>query len=153
MKKIIIFAALAMAIVSALFFLFLGTGRDQIRKMKTLDAMGQISVALDRTLGIKPLDGYDPVSETRKIFSSISATNGQVIDGWGKPIAISFKRALNGFQVSIISSGTDGIMGTKDDLTWDYLLEDKVKKAENVNSNDVGIGVQGVGSNNLTGRK
>jgi len=120
--KIIIATAVSIIVLSACLFFFLQKTREQIKRMRTLDTMGQISVALDRTLGIKPLDGYDPASETQKLFPSVASTDGQILDGWGKSITISIKRVEKGFQVSLISSGTDRIMGTNDDIRQEDLV-------------------------------
>ena len=88
--------------------------------------MGQITVTLDRTLEkSKPLDEYDPVSETRKLFPSAVSMNGKIMDGWGRPIVISIKRIEKGFEISLASAGPDGIMHTENDLSEEMSLSDE----------------------------
>jgi len=118
---IIIFLVISIAVC---FFIY-GKTRNQVRRMTTLDSMGQILVALDRTAGESPLEQYDPVVETQKIFPSISVRNGQIMDGWGNPIKISIKRVKTGLQAYFTSAGPDGVMGSKDDVIREEVLFDK----------------------------
>ena len=89
----------------------------RVERVITWDSMGQILVAVDKTLDSEKLNGYNPVIETQRLFPSIPIKNGQVMDAWNNTIEISILPVLQaGFEVSIISPEPDGIMHTKDDL-------------------------------------
>ena len=81
--------------------------------------MGQIIVAVDRTLGAAPLRDYDPVFETKKLFD-VQVIDGKIIDAWSNPIEISIQQHEKGFSLKLISPGPDGIAGTKDDYVQQF---------------------------------
>jgi len=123
-KAIIVIAVLVVPITG--FLLFLGAKVPvQVKKMQTRDRMGQIYVALSRTPATKPLDECDSVAETLKLFPALAVTHGQIADAWGNPIRIEIKRVGKDFQVHLISAGVDGLLGTSDDITQQYLLTDQ----------------------------
>jgi hypothetical protein len=122
LKAIIVIAVLVVLIMG---LLLRAKVANQVKKMKTLDNMGQIYVALSRTLEAKPLEEYDPVAETRKLFPTLPVTRGQIADAWGNPIGIVIKRVEKGFDVRLVSAGADGLPGTSDDIVQQYLLTDQ----------------------------
>jgi hypothetical protein len=92
--------------------------RTQMERVMTLDTMGQILVALDRTMptnGVHPVK-IDPTGEVQRRFPNIVTVNGEVADAWGRPIRVSINNTTNGFAIEIVSAGPDRQMGTKDDL-------------------------------------
>jgi len=97
----------------------------QVKRMQTRDRMGQIYIALSRTPVTKPLDEYNPVAETLKLFPTLPMTHGQIADAWGNPIRISIKREKQGFSVHLASAGPDGLRSTTDDIVEQYLLTDE----------------------------
>jgi len=125
MKKVFSIASI-LVLGFAAFFIFLKT-QNQIKRTKTFDTFGQILVTLDRTLGTnsQALAIYDPATETKKIFPFVPVTNGQILDAWNRPIKIKLARIENSTQVSLTSFGSDGIIGTKDDLIQNEILLDQ----------------------------
>jgi hypothetical protein len=109
------------ALVSTVLFIQ-GRITGQVKAVKTLDSMGQIYVALSRSLGNEPLEKYNAVAETLKLFPSLSVTSNQIADAWGRPIKISITKVGKGFNINLESPGADGRIDTKDDIRQDYLL-------------------------------
>ena len=123
---------LLLALVLALFVcaLFAANAiRYAVKRMRTLDTIGQVSVAVSRTLGTNSLalDGYDVVMKARRLFPSIPLTNGQLADSWGHPLKVAIKRGEQGFDLRIVSSGPDGVFDSRDDLIENHFLPDESK--------------------------
>ena len=112
----------AAGVILALLLILGGKTRNQIKRMETLDTMGQISAALDRALPTNQWQTIDPDKAVRSAFPRIPRIGRDVVDAWGRPITISIETVQQGFAVDIISSGPDGVIGTKDDLVWSELI-------------------------------
>jgi hypothetical protein len=93
--------------------------------MTTRDTIGCVTVALDRTLGTKPLAKYDVVEETVKLFPEIRKSGNQIVDAWSNPLDIEIRAFDKVIDVSITSAGPDGRFGTSDDLMKAVWLEMK----------------------------
>jgi hypothetical protein len=93
----------------------------QVKRMQTLDTMGQVGVALDRTLPSQPsqwpIVGYNPAKETKRLFPDVRMVQSEIADAWGRPITISVECHKGSFLVRMISAGKDGVIGTSDDIT------------------------------------
>ena len=95
----------------------------QVRRMKTLDTMGLVSVALDRTLPAQgPLVGYDVVEQAKRSFPSIEIVDGKVADAWGRPIKVSIECESDGFHIRMTSAGKDGEFDTGDDVVKELVI-------------------------------
>jgi len=101
--------------------------RNQVKRMNTLDTMGQILVALDKTMPTAYGREINAVEATRNMFPSILITNHEILDAWRRPIQISVKKIEQGFAISIVSSGPDGVFGTKDDIVRNEVILFKSK--------------------------
>jgi hypothetical protein len=111
--------------------------RTQMKRVTTLDTMGQILVALDRSLPTNevPLVEIDLAREVRRQFPNTVTVNGEVADAWGRPIRLSINNVTNGFAIEIVSAGPDGQVGTKDDLVRrDIILFQSHLKSSNLPS-------------------
>lgn len=88
----------------------------QVKKMKTMDTMGQIVVTMCKTLGTNNVDGYKTTQEVQRVFPSIHVKDGEILDSWGRPIKVSIKKVNNVFIVEMVSAGVNKVVGTKDDI-------------------------------------
>lgn len=120
--KLTIISIAVIVLIAAIGFLIKNKIDAKMGRMKTFDTMGQILVALDKSLNFKSINGYNPVMEAMKIYPLIPEKDGQIIDAWGKPISVAIQPTENGFQIHIISAGPDKTMGTADDIIKDELL-------------------------------
>lgn len=115
-RKVIIGILVALVLVGTTL---LGmTILNQWRRMRTMDSMGQLWVAMCETLSTNNFKQIDVATEALKLFPEIPVKNGQVLDSWGQPLKVSIERIDEGFRLDIISSGRDRVMGTSDDIIW-----------------------------------
>ena len=91
---------------------------NHIKKIQTLDTIGQIMVTIDRSESRQP--AYIAM-EMKALFPSTKTRNGAILDGWHRPIRISFLESV----VKIVSAGADGNFGTSDDLESSVTIDIK----------------------------
>ena len=118
---IAILIALSAAVIGFLWSGF----RLAVNKMLTGDTIAQIMTTLGNTPpGTDPLK-IDVTTEAIKRFPKLPVRKGQIIDAWGNAIVLNSKETSEGWHVTITSPGHDGVLGTKDDLVRDYVINDK----------------------------
>ena len=125
MKKVFVIAGLT--VLAAIIWYFQGKTVFYIKRMRTLDTMGQIYVSLSNSLGKTPLEKYNAVLETQKAFPDISVKDGKITDAWGNPIEISIQKIEKGYKVCFISGGSDGKVGTCDDVVDKRLILNEIQ--------------------------
>ena len=119
-KAAIVTTAIFLALILA-YLIELRVTR-QLKRVHTLDTMGQIYVTLSKTLDNKRIETYDVASEAKKLFPSLKVTNNQILDSWGHPIGVSLKRVERGIEVTLSSLGRDGGAQSGEDIIQHYIL-------------------------------
>lgn len=114
MKKYIIIAVVVL--IGGLGIYTILRIRSQISQVETQDAIGQVLVSMDKTLGDSPLVNYNPAAEAKKAFPLIPHRDGHIIDAWNNAIVVSINQDGDSFHITITSAGPDGEMHTGDDL-------------------------------------
>ena len=123
MRRTILIPFLLVVIAVVLFVA--GPVRTQVHRAQTGDYMGQILVAMDKTLGLPPLGNYSPETVALIMFPDLPNAKGKILDGWGNPIKVVLKRLDGKYEVTLTSAGPDGKKGTADDLVERYFTEDR----------------------------
>lgn len=86
--------------------------------------MGQIYVAVSKSLVTKQWIEFDPAEEAARIFPKLPRVNAKIADAWGHPISITIKRAGNKIYLKLNSAGPNGIMDNKDDLVQEFIFDE-----------------------------
>jgi len=111
---------LAFALIAIIFYGTLGLFRA-IRFSKTNETLELLLLTAKNYNGkIIDLQNHSfLIEEIHRNHPNIPYLNGELLDAWGNPIAISAQASDGMFYINVVSSGPDGIHGSKDDITKD----------------------------------
>ena len=116
-RKTLLLAAVALLLIAVGAWVLVMRTIAQIKRMRTLDTMGQVTVALDRTLPDHgPIVGYNVTEQSKRLFPDLKMVDGKIADAWERPIKVSLEYASDGFHVRMVSAGKDGKFDTDDDI-------------------------------------
>ena len=128
---VLIFIVISGAIISTVIY-----GIYQLKMFFINDNIfSEITGGISNSIGDQLRPGYDPALECRKRSPELKTdSQGRILDGWGNPITISIQKLNDVYQVTITSPGSDGILGTKDDLRKDVEFYELKKATTNPTS-------------------
>ncbi len=124
-KKIIL---ITISLIALLLFFATYIIIEKFEVMKTKDIIGQIMVTMSWTLEEKNWKEYDFIKETKQRFPHIEMKDNKIVDYWNNEIKVQIKEEIDRFNVKIISSGKDGVFGTKDDICREFFVQPKTKE-------------------------
>ncbi|MCL2104562.1 MAG: hypothetical protein FWH21_05865 [Kiritimatiellaeota bacterium] len=131
-KNVSFFLAILAVVVTTIMTVilppFLKYTREGLKWKSTFGALWGVSLAIDNT--IKDCNLASKVIQLNPDKTRVQ--NGQIVDAWGNPITVTIERIGNEIHTTIISAGSDGVIGTNDDIVhrWSSTEGDLVELFE-----------------------